>query len=56
MADTDRYGILLKVKEWQFTRLMDAHGCRGEATYYLTEMMVFWPDIGYDQEHCWLLN
>jgi hypothetical protein len=36
---------------------MESHGIAGEANYHLTEIMVFWPALGwYDQEYCWLLN
>jgi hypothetical protein len=34
---------------------MARHGCRGKAAFHLTAMMM-WPDLSYDQEHCWLLN
>ena len=51
-----RFSWLVEIRAWEFTRLMESHGCRGEAVYYLTEMMTYWPSIGYDQEHCWLLN
>jgi hypothetical protein len=54
--ECDRQDGLFEVKVRKFTHTMARHGCHGKAVYYLTEMMVLWPDIGYDREHSWLLN
>jgi hypothetical protein len=43
-----RNNTLFEVKVHEFTHAMHAHHCGGEYAYYLTEMMVMWPDIGYD--------
>jgi hypothetical protein len=56
MAETDRFCILAEAKAWLFTRLMASHGIGGEAHDSLTEMMAFWRDVGYDQEHRYWLN
>jgi hypothetical protein len=54
--ERDRLNVLFEVKVRQFTHAMARHGCRGEAVFYLTEIMMMWPDLGYDREHSWLLN
>ena len=54
--EQDRQEVLFEIKVQEFTNAMLSHGIPGEAEYYLTEMMVMWPDIGYDWEHRWLLN
>jgi hypothetical protein len=51
-----RRDALFEVKVHEFAQAMDAHWIGGEYHYYLTEMMVMWPDIGYDAEHAYILN
>jgi hypothetical protein len=51
-----RNNTLFEVKVHEFTHAMHAHHCGGEYAYYLTEMMVMWPDIGYDWAHRYLLG
>jgi hypothetical protein len=57
MNERTRFDWRVHIAAYEFTRAMESHGIGGEANYYATEMMVFWPALWcYDQEHCWLLN